>query len=66
MSYTKQTWVDNQTLINATRLNHIESGIASAVQFTSQTLTDSQKAQAKSNIGVVEATLAEAKTYLGI
>lgn len=33
MAYTKQTWVDlpsKTTPINATRLNHMENGIASA------------------------------------
>lgn len=30
MAYEKQTWVDNETPINAERLNHMENGIANA------------------------------------
>lgn len=30
MAYTKQTWVDNETPINADRMNHIEDGIEGA------------------------------------
>ena len=30
MAYTKQTWINRQSQVNATRMNHIEDGIANA------------------------------------
>ena len=53
-NYVKQTWIDSTTPINAQRLGHMEDGIAAAVQYTEQNLTDDQKAQARLNLGIVD------------
>ena len=50
MAYEKQNFIEKQVL-KAEHLNHIESGIESAVSVTAQSLTDAQKTQARSNIG---------------
>ena len=55
MSYEKQTWVDGTTPLDAEHLNHMEAGIASAVQTTSQTLPEEQKSQARTNIDALSA-----------
>lgn len=52
MAYEKQNFTDGQTL-TADHLNHMEEGIANAVLYTPQTLTEDQKAQARANIGIV-------------
>lgn len=52
MAYEKQNFTDGQTL-TADHLNHMEEGIANAVLYTPQTLTDEQKAQVRMNIGIV-------------
>jgi len=70
MSYVKQNFVDGNPLY-ADELNHIEQGIvdveenvdnmkteipANVVQYTTQTLTEEQKAQARANIGAISST----------
>lgn len=49
MAFIPKTWVDDQ-IVYAEDMNRIEQGIANAVSFTSQTLTDAQKTQARGNI----------------
>lgn len=49
MAFIPKTWVDEQ-IVYAADMNRIEQGIADAVSFTSQTLTDPQKTQARKNI----------------
>lgn len=64
MAYTKQTWVDGQT-VYAAGMNHIEEGIEEAdtaasgsVRFDeSQTITTEQQAQARANIEAVKASV---------
>lgn len=53
MAYTKTVWVNNQApAINADNLNKIEDGIYNSVRYAdAQNLTNTQKAQAISNIG---------------
>ena len=52
MAYEKTVWVNGQApALDAEHLNKIEQGIADAVSVTAQSLTDTQKAQARSNIG---------------
>lgn len=62
MAYTKQTFVNNQTVLTAEMMDHIEAGIVEnenkisqlsdeKVGVTPQTFTDEQKAQARENIG---------------
>lgn len=65
MAYTKKTWVNGET-IYASGMNNMEDGIADAdaaasnsVHFNEvQSLTDSQKDQARSNIGALKASVA--------
>lgn len=64
MPYEKQTFIDHETKLTAAHLQHIEDGIEgvfsdidtlaqTAIQYTPQSLTEEQKAQARENIGVV-------------
>lgn len=51
MAYEKTVWVNGQApALDADHLNKIEQGIADAVSVTAQSLTDEQKAQARTNI----------------
>lgn len=57
MAYIPTTWVNNETLVTADRMNNIEDGIvdnetaaANTVKYASQSLTDAQKDQARANI----------------
>lgn len=51
MAYEKTVWVNGQApALDADHLNKIEQGIADAVSVTPQTLSDEQKAQARTNI----------------
>ena len=70
MAYEKQNFKDGETL-TANHLNHIEDGIVAleneiengggggsvegAVLYTAQSLTSEQQAQARANIGAVDA-----------
>ena len=60
MAYQKQTFINDETVLTAENLDHIEQGIvnieedianASTVKFTAQTLTEAQQKQARENIG---------------
>ena len=52
MAYTPTVWKNGDfPPIDAEHLNKIEQGIADAVSVTPQTLSDAQKAQARTNIG---------------
>ena len=53
MAYEKQNFEDGQVL-TAEHLNKMEQGIADAVSFKEQNLTDAQKAQARKNIGITD------------
>lgn len=60
MAYEKTVWVNGQApALDAEHLNKIEQGIADAVSVTPQSLSDTQKAQARDNIGAAK------PTYLG-
>ena len=62
MAYEKTTWVNGQApALDAEHLNKMEQGIADAVSVTPQTLSDEQKAQARTNIGAD--TVQEAVLY---
>ena len=51
MAYEKTIWVNGQApAIDADHLNKIEQGIADAVSVTPQSLSDTQEAQARTNI----------------
>lgn len=56
MAYEKQNFTDGQVL-TAEQLKHMEEGIINAVSCETQSLTDEQKAQARSNIGAVDASV---------
>lgn len=55
MAYEKTVWVNGQApALDADHLNKIEQGIADAVSVTPQSLSDAQKAQARTNIGAAD------------
>ena len=64
MAYEKTTWVNGQApALDAEHLNKMEQGIADAVSVTPQTLSDEQKAQARSNIEAAPAGIAAYHDY---
>lgn len=59
MAYEKTVWVNGQApALDAEHLNKIEQGIADAVSVTPQTLSEEQKAQARTNINAAKGGLA--------
>jgi hypothetical protein len=58
--YTKQNFVNNQTVLKAEHLDHMEEGIyrnsIENVKVTPQNLTEAQKEQVRVNIGITEPT----------
>lgn len=55
ISYTPTTWVNDVTALNATRMNHIETGIDDVDQALADHLADTTAAHAASSISIVDA-----------
>lgn len=43
MAYEKQTWVDNETIVDAARMEHIEAGIVAAEKLAEEKITNPAK-----------------------
>ena len=54
MAY-KRLGLNNGVVLNADHIAHIEEGIVNSISCGEQTLTETQKAQARENIGVSDA-----------
>ena len=48
MSYNKHTWVNNVDAVDEDKMNHIENGIANAVEKTGDTMTGDLNMQSNS------------------
>lgn len=60
MAYTKQTWVDGTSKLNATRMNYLESGVEAAATAADTGVTNAASAQTTASAAIPKSTVTAA------